>query len=227
MRKANLSCCGGNCGKCKFYGNLCDGCNQTNGEAYWTKFADIPVCPTYGCCVNENGFSHCGHCDKVPCELYFNNPDMTMTPEEYVLAVGERVDRLNSAAARETGKCGYKCGKCKAFRPNVRKKDERAELQRLYKKYYDLDYSLEELVCDGCNCTKGDAKRLDPSCPIRPCVISQSVENCGDCMKFPCELFELRRGLSEDGAKAVAGCAYSQKEFDETLSVYDNLTNLK
>ncbi len=225
--KKNVSCCGINCNTCKYFGNLCDGCNQVRGEAFWTKFSDIPVCPLFDCCKNKRGLSHCGLCENIPCRLHYANIDPATSEDEHIEEVQARVEYLTAQTTKEIGKCGFLCGKCKAFRPNVMKNDQRIELQHVFKKYYNLDFSLEELMCDGCNCTRGDGHQLDSSCPIRPCVASKNIDNCGDCSKFPCEMFKQRQGLTCEAARAAAGCAFSQKEFDETLFVYDNLNNLK
>ena len=122
--------------------------------------------------------------------------------------------------------CGYCCDRCKAFAANIQRKDERAQLSAMWKKYYDLDYKADEIYCDGCRCDKPDAKRIDMNCPVRECVIERTLAHCGECGKYPCEIFKLREGMCFEEAETKLGDHFSADEYMEYLSAYDNKTRL-
>lgn len=123
--------------------------------------------------------------------------------------------------------CGYRCDLCKAFATNVRNKDEREMLSNIWKKYYDLDIPVEQIYCDGCRCIKENAKRIDMGCPVRTCVIEKQVDNCGECIDFPCSTFNERKGLSLQEAKEKMGSNFCADEYNSFLLTYDNMTRLK
>ena len=122
--------------------------------------------------------------------------------------------------------CGYICEQCKAFAPNIQRKDERKELSEIWKKYYDLDIPAEEIYCDGCRCDKPDAKRIDKECPVRYCVLEKSLQHCGECEQYPCETFNLRKGLCLEEAKRQQCENFSIDEYTDYLSAFDNRTRL-
>lgn len=123
--------------------------------------------------------------------------------------------------------CGYRCDLCKAYVPNIKDNDEREMLSNVWNKYYDLNISAEEIYCDGCRCSKENAKRIDMNCPVRKCVIEKQVDNCGECIEFPCEIFNERKGLSFQEAKEKLGSTFCEDEYNNYLLAYDNMTRLK
>ena len=46
------------------------------------------------CCRIENGFKSCGECSKLPCELILGTRDPSLSEEEFMKTVDERVKRL-------------------------------------------------------------------------------------------------------------------------------------
>ncbi|WP_339791685.1 DUF3795 domain-containing protein [Tissierella sp.] len=123
--------------------------------------------------------------------------------------------------------CGYRCDLCKAFVSNIINKDEREILSNMWKKYYDLDILAEEIYCDGCRCNNENVKRIDSNCPVRKCVIDKNINNCGECIDFPCTVFNERRGLSFQEAKEKLGSDFCADEYNSNLLAYDNFTRLK
>ena len=121
---------------------------------------------------------------------------------------------------------GYLCDLCKAYAPNIKKKDEREMLSKMWKKYYDLDYKVEQIYCEGCRCTKADAKLIDVNCPVRKCVIQKQIDHCGECKDFPCKTFFERRGLTSNEAKEKLGEDFISEEYENYLLAYDNMTRM-
>lgn len=131
------------------------------------------------------------------------------------------------SAVEKITMCGYRCDLCKAFAPNIKNNDEREMLSTVWNKYYDLDIPAEKIYCDGCRCTKENAKRIDMNCPVRRCVIEKQIDNCGECADFPCVVFDERRGLSLQEAKEKLGSSFCLDEYNNYLLAYDNMTRLK
>lgn len=121
-------------------------------------------------------------------------------------------------------KCGYCCDDCKAYAPNIERQDQREELSRLWKMYYDLDIPVKDIYCDGCLCTKPDAKRIDSNCSVRKCALDEKLTHCGECSKYPCDTFGQRIGLSEEEMKKHPD--YHTSHYIEYLKAYDNKTRL-
>lgn len=122
--------------------------------------------------------------------------------------------------------CGYRCDLCSAYAPNIKNKDEREMLSNVWSKYYELDIPIEKIYCDGCRCTKENAKRIDSGCPVRRCVIEKNVSHCGECIEFPCATFDERKGLSFHEAKEKLGSKFCANEYNNYLLAYDNMTRL-
>ncbi len=74
----------------------CRGCNAAKGKLFWTQFLGLDTCPIYNCCVNENHFSHCGECNKLPCSIYFNTKDPSISEEIFQQSIQERVNLLKT-----------------------------------------------------------------------------------------------------------------------------------
>ena len=123
-------------------------------------------------------------------------------------------------------RCGYCCNLCKAFAPNIKDNDQRQELSKVWKEYYDLDIPTDDIYCDGCRCEKQTSKLIDTSCPVRKCVIDEKLNHCGDCSKYPCSTFNERKGLSASEAEEKLGENYDASKYNEYLLAYDNKSRI-
>lgn len=77
----HFSCCGTDCRKCSFYGNLCMGCNESEGAVFHAP--DGKVCPIYDCVINSKKLADCGKCSGVPCEIWSGVRDPQFTDEQF------------------------------------------------------------------------------------------------------------------------------------------------
>ncbi|WP_346920183.1 DUF3795 domain-containing protein [Clostridium sp. UBA7339] len=123
-------------------------------------------------------------------------------------------------------RCGYCCDLCKAFEPNIKENDQRKELSKAWKDYYELDILAEDIHCDGCRCEKENRKLIDTNCPVRKCVIEENLNHCGECNKYPCSTFNQRQGLSANEAKEKLGENYDTSKYNEYLLAYDNKSRI-
>ncbi|HWP97955.1 MAG TPA: DUF3795 domain-containing protein [Syntrophomonadaceae bacterium] len=90
-----LSACGILCDACEFFGKSCDGCSKVEGKPFWVAEMMVENCALYQCCVEQKGYSHCGHCSSLPCSMFLDHKDPRLSDEEHALGVKERVARLN------------------------------------------------------------------------------------------------------------------------------------
>ena len=95
----NISVCGIDCSiaceECnkheEFAEKPCCGCNAEKGQLFWTKYLGLDTCPIYQCCVNEKHLEHCGKCESLPCQIYFNTKDPSFSDEAFEQSIRERV----------------------------------------------------------------------------------------------------------------------------------------
>ncbi len=85
--------CGCDCGGCPQYKASCGGCAEIKGKVYWAPYVGGEVCPIYGCCAGK-GYAHCGACGDLPCQIYFDTRDPSMSEAEHEAGVYERAERL-------------------------------------------------------------------------------------------------------------------------------------
>ncbi len=62
-------------------------------RVYWAPYVGGEVCPIYGCCAGK-GYAHCGACEALPCRIYFETRDPSMSEAEHEAGVYERAERL-------------------------------------------------------------------------------------------------------------------------------------
>lgn len=88
------SICGVHCDECKDFNKTCPGCNEIEGKVYWTSYVGAGTCPMYDCCVNKKTFKHCGKCGELPCKLYYETQDPTVSAEKHEKGIQDRVKIL-------------------------------------------------------------------------------------------------------------------------------------
>lgn len=89
-----LSPCGVDCGICSEFQKSCAGCREIGGEVFWAEFMGKKVCPMYDCPVNEKKLNHCGECENLPCQHFYDCKDPSITDEEHEKSINERVELL-------------------------------------------------------------------------------------------------------------------------------------
>jgi len=92
----NISICGVNCATCKDFDTNCKGCNAIRGKVYWAPYMNLDSCPMYRCCKNEKHKSHCGQCNELPCSLYFETRDPSVSEAEHKAGISQRVEILKT-----------------------------------------------------------------------------------------------------------------------------------
>lgn len=90
-----LSCCGTECKKCEYYGNMCRGCNESSGQVFFMP--EGQACPIYECTINQKKLKGCGECCDVPCDIWRSTKDPSYSEEYFKQNIKERVERLKKA----------------------------------------------------------------------------------------------------------------------------------
>lgn len=90
--KEAFSCCGTQCGECAFYGTMCKGCNESAGKVFHAP--EGQACPIYECSVNQKKQKNCSGCQNLPCDIWRNTKDPSMSDEEFENNIRQRVAHL-------------------------------------------------------------------------------------------------------------------------------------
>lgn len=88
----DLSCCGTDCKTCGCYGDLCKGCNASEGKVFHAP--EGKACPIYACAVNEKGLKSCGQCQEVPCAIWKDTRDPAFSDDEFAANIEKRLETL-------------------------------------------------------------------------------------------------------------------------------------
>ena len=92
-----LSPCGINCEVCGYKDECGETCHNIKGKPCYIKDFGINVCPMYDCAVNKKGYKTCGECPELPCKTYYDWKDLSMTDEEYIKSINDRVSTLKAS----------------------------------------------------------------------------------------------------------------------------------
>jgi hypothetical protein len=101
-------------------------------------------------------------------------------------------------------RCGYRCDLCPAYKENIHGPADRQRTSDGWFKYYGFRIPPEQIGCDGCRDERPEARRIDTTCPIRPCAITRGVETCGQCPKCGCKQFKTR-DVTREGVEKRLG----------------------
>lgn len=91
----DVSPCGIDCRTCHDY-ETCGGCRVIGGKPSWLSYFGKAVCPEYDCPVRVKGAWDCGACKDLPCKTYYDQKDPSMTDEEHLANLRERVKTVKS-----------------------------------------------------------------------------------------------------------------------------------
>lgn len=91
----NISVCGIICSECQFFNAQCDSCRNVAGKTFWAAdHIKEGICPIYDCSVNKKGLNSCGECDELPCKIFFELKDPSLSDAEHKKSINQRVENL-------------------------------------------------------------------------------------------------------------------------------------
>jgi hypothetical protein len=121
-------------------------------------------------------------------------------------------------------RCGYRCDLCLAYKPNVETSpSNQQKLSEGWFKYFGFRLAPEKILCDGCMAE--NPRLIDQSCPVRPCVIERSLENCAQCEEYVCEKLRERIVVYEQ-AKERVGAEIPEDDYNCFIRPYENKSRL-
>jgi hypothetical protein len=88
-----LQKCGVNCNECYVFQKECPGCGEVGGKPYWTHYIGGGPCPVYQCC-EEKAVHNCGECRELPCKLWYDLKDPSISDDEHLNSINKRVTLL-------------------------------------------------------------------------------------------------------------------------------------
>jgi len=100
-------------------------------------------------------------------------------------------------------RCGYRCDLCPAYKENIHGPEDLQRTSDGWFKYYGFRIPPDRIRCDGCLDERPDARRIDKTCPIRPCAVARGVETCGHCPKCGCRRCKSRDVTRERVEKRI------------------------
>ncbi len=95
-----------------------------------------------------------------------------------------------------TAYCGLSCRTCPIrLATGIADREEqarrRAEIARLCREEYGLDYAPEDITdCDGCRSDGARLFKACEGCPIRSCARGRRLESCAACPEYACAQLE-------------------------------------
>lgn len=76
-----VNSCGHICDKnCPYFLNKCEGCQKIEGKVFWATYYAKDTCPIYEC-SHSKGYAHCGYCSELPCKIWYETRDPSITDE--------------------------------------------------------------------------------------------------------------------------------------------------
>ena len=91
--------CGVDCEGCPYQEDCKGSCYACEGKPFYLKDFGVEVCPLYDCAVNQRGYKTCAECEELPCQLYYDWRDPSMTEEAHIQSINERVAGLKASRA--------------------------------------------------------------------------------------------------------------------------------
>lgn len=86
-----LTACGAVCAECPLYKNVCEGCNEANGKVFHEPAGK--ACPIFACCAKK-GCGLCGECSEMPCGVWRDTRDPSLSDEQFEAGIRERAGRM-------------------------------------------------------------------------------------------------------------------------------------
>ena len=118
-------------------------------------------------------------------------------------------------------KCGANCGRCPAYRENVRTADGRQRCSDGWHKYLGVRLTVQRCYCDGCQTPDDENPVLVFSkygCKIRRCAVFNGVETCAHCSAYPCKDVRTQFSFDSESRERIAARLGAPVPEDEYLT---------
>ena len=91
-----LAPCGIDCETCDYFKD-CGGCHAIKGKPFYLKDFGVEVCPMYDCPINKKNYKSCAECHDLPCKIFYDWKDPSMTDEAHLNSINARVKVLKES----------------------------------------------------------------------------------------------------------------------------------
>lgn len=88
--------CGVVCDDCPHAESCGGSCHASCGKPFYIKEFGLEVCPLFDCAVNKKGYQTCAECTELPCQLFYDWKDPSMTEEAHLQSISDRVALLKA-----------------------------------------------------------------------------------------------------------------------------------
>jgi hypothetical protein len=125
-------------------------------------------------------------------------------------------------------KCGSNCGRCPAYRENVKTDEDRQRCSDGWHMYLGARLRPDRCYCDGCQ-TPDDENpvRVVRGCNIRKCAIFNGVETCAHCSGYPCvDLRGVAGTVSRERTEARLGAPVLEGDYLAFIEPYELIEHL-
>ncbi len=89
-----IACCGTLCDECPQYRQSCLGCEKLQGKPSWIAEVGLDCCRFYSCCVLNKKLLNCGQCSALPCQLFYDTKDPSLSDEVFQNDLADRIAKL-------------------------------------------------------------------------------------------------------------------------------------
>jgi len=142
-----------------------------------------------------------------------------MEDGEWKVEVGKMKDLFS--------KCGANCGRCPAYRENIKTSEDRQRCSDGWHKYLGARLSVERCYCDGCQ-TPDDENPLlvygKYGCKIRRCAVFNGAETCAHCSAYPCDDVRTQFSFDSKSREKIAarlGIPIPEEEYLTFIEPYE------
>ena len=124
-------------------------------------------------------------------------------------------------------KCGANCGRCPAYRENVRSDADRQRCSDGWHKYLGARLSVQRCYCDGCQTPDNENPVLvygRYGCKIRRCAVFNGVQTCAHCSAYPCEDVRTQFSFDSESREKLAarlGTPIPEEEYLTFIEPYE------
>lgn len=105
-----------------------------------------------------------------------------------------------------TAFCGIPCTECDTYLATRNEGDKaRAEVAEQWSKRFKMNFTPEDINCDGCKSEGGALFKSCAVCEIRKCGTTKGIENCAHCDEYTCEKLDQFLQMAPDIKQILEG----------------------
>ena len=116
--------------------------------------------------------------------------------------------------------CGLLCYECPIFIATKNNDLEAKKQLAIDCSSEDNTFTADDMTCKGCFWNKNDTTKMCGDCETRNCAKSKSVNNCGLCRDYPCDIVERRIPKGSENRIRLDNIKSNQAKY-ENISLFE------